>query len=139
MSLHTTGAQYKYKEHQQPHTKVWLPSYWAIHNLLLLLTHSSLRTSAKAPGKVGYLLSYQGVLLLRVSVPDKEVHFGILLPEAPCDLFGNGYGAVPPTGAAGADVEVGFALCGVAGDETYFTLGVGCPGGRHRSVAITEE
>ena len=38
MSLHTTGGQYKYKEHQQPHTKVWLPSYWAIHNLLLLLT-----------------------------------------------------------------------------------------------------
>src|ERR671910_3722309 len=38
MSLHTTGAQYKYKPHQQPHTKVWLPSYWAIHNLLLLLT-----------------------------------------------------------------------------------------------------
>src|SRR5918992_3597959 len=38
MSLHTTGAQYKYKEHQQPHTKVWLPSYWAIHNWLLLLT-----------------------------------------------------------------------------------------------------
>ena len=38
MSLHTTGGQYKYKEHQQPHTKAWLPSYWAIHNLLLLLT-----------------------------------------------------------------------------------------------------
>src|ERR671912_2519380 len=53
MSLHTTGAQYRYKEHQQPHTKVWLPSYWAIHNLLLLLTHSSLRTSAKASEKVG--------------------------------------------------------------------------------------
>jgi hypothetical protein len=38
MSLLTTGAQYKYKQHQQPHTKVWLPSYWAIHNVLLILT-----------------------------------------------------------------------------------------------------
>src|SRR5918994_1884093 len=38
MSLLTTGTEYKYKQHQQPHTKVWLPSYWAIHNLLLLLT-----------------------------------------------------------------------------------------------------
>ena len=38
MSLHTTGGQYKYNQHQESHSKVWLPSYWAIHNLLLLLT-----------------------------------------------------------------------------------------------------
>ena len=57
------------------------------------------------------------MLLLRVSVPDKEVYFGILLPEAPCDLFRNGYGAVPSTGAAYADGEVGLAFCGVAGYE----------------------
>ena len=38
MSLHTTGGQYNYKQHQQPHSKVWLPSYCAIQNLLLLLT-----------------------------------------------------------------------------------------------------
>src|ERR671920_1136314 len=58
-----------------------------------------------------------GVLLLRVSVPDNEIYFGILLPEAPCELFGNGYGAVPAAGTADADGEVGLAFCGVARDE----------------------
>src|SRR5918994_3237732 len=38
MSLLTTSAQHKYEQYQQPHTKVWLPGYWAIHNLLLLIT-----------------------------------------------------------------------------------------------------
>src|SRR5215218_826471 len=57
------------------------------------------------------------MLLLRISVPDKEIYFGILLPEAPCELFGNGYGAVPAAGTADADGEVGLAFCGVARDE----------------------
>jgi hypothetical protein len=50
-------------------------------------------------------------------VPDKEVDSSVLLPEAPCELFGNGYGAVPSTCAADADGEVGLAFCGVARNE----------------------
>src|SRR5215204_595600 len=39
------------------------------------------------------------------------------MPEALCQLFGNGYRAMPAAGAADADGEVGLAFCGVAGYE----------------------
>src|SRR5215203_5528876 len=70
MSLLTTGAQYKYKHHQQPHTKVWLPSYWAIHNLLLLLTRLLMYRLYRT--LLGLRDSYHLVLLCR---PAKSLLF----------------------------------------------------------------
>ena len=53
-------------------------------------------------------------LSLHVPVPDEEVDSGVLVPETFGQLLGDGDGAVPSTGAADADGEVGLAFRGVA-------------------------
>jgi hypothetical protein len=50
-------------------------------------------------------------------VSNKEVYVGVLMTDAFGQLFGDGDGAVPSSGAADAEGEVGLAFCGVAGDE----------------------